>query len=163
MAYCGHCRRYVLNGFGLFTEGYTLFSIGNLTPLFQAVWPQCFKNHTVCSKNLLASVRLPAQRIIPISSLSNVTANLLANHRHHGGASGGWVRRRLDRAEVSGSWKRTATESVADSCQLKGWASTRCPCHVSSVWFMLPGFPTKETDRTVSAVGLVMLTAYVVA
>ena len=49
-------RRYVLNGFGLFTEGYTLFSIGNLTPLFAAVWPDCWgKNHTTCNKDWIAA------------------------------------------------------------------------------------------------------------
>jgi hypothetical protein len=29
-------RKYVLTGLGLFVEGFTLFSIGNLTSLFQA-------------------------------------------------------------------------------------------------------------------------------
>jgi hypothetical protein len=53
---CRCYRRYVLNGFGLFTEGYTLFSIGNLTPLFQAVWPACWSTHTVCSKDWIAAV-----------------------------------------------------------------------------------------------------------
>jgi hypothetical protein len=50
-------RRYVLNGFGLFTEGYTLFSIGNLTPLFAAVWPLCWaKPHVICDENWIAAV-----------------------------------------------------------------------------------------------------------
>lgn len=48
--------RYVLNGFGLFTEGYTLFSIGNLTPLFKAVWPDCWSTHRTCDKNWIAAV-----------------------------------------------------------------------------------------------------------
>ncbi|KAH7354791.1 putative inorganic phosphate transporter C8E4.01c [Rhexocercosporidium sp. MPI-PUGE-AT-0058] len=41
----------VLPGAGLGLEGYVLFSIGNLTPLFEAVWPQCWntKKSTVCS------------------------------------------------------------------------------------------------------------------
>lgn len=47
--------RYVITGFGLFTEGYTLFSIGNLTPLFQAVWPACWSRYTVCSENWIAA------------------------------------------------------------------------------------------------------------
>lgn len=33
---------------GLFTEGSTLFSIGNLKPLFQAVWPACWDTGVVC-------------------------------------------------------------------------------------------------------------------
>lgn len=31
-------------------ERYVLFSIGNLTPLFSAVWPQCWKTYKVCNK-----------------------------------------------------------------------------------------------------------------
>ncbi|SGY15002.1 BQ5605_C013g07201 [Microbotryum silenes-dioicae] len=50
-------RKYVSNGMGLFVEGFVLFSIGNLQPLFAAVWPQCWgKTHQVCNKNLIASV-----------------------------------------------------------------------------------------------------------
>ncbi|ETS64420.1 hypothetical protein PaG_01274 [Moesziomyces aphidis] len=47
---------YVITGLGLFVEGYTLFSIGNLSPLFKAVWPQCWKNHTVCDENWLHAI-----------------------------------------------------------------------------------------------------------
>ncbi|KAJ1331217.1 MFS transporter PHS family inorganic phosphate transporter [Microdochium nivale] len=47
----------ILPGAGLGLEGYVLFSIGNLEPLFAAVWPECWgKNPTVCSKNWVASV-----------------------------------------------------------------------------------------------------------
>ncbi|KAH7034976.1 major facilitator superfamily domain-containing protein [Microdochium trichocladiopsis] len=47
----------ILPGAGLGLEGYVLFSIGNLEPLFAAVWPQCWgKNPTECSKNWTASV-----------------------------------------------------------------------------------------------------------
>ena len=51
-----YCRRYVIGGFGLFTEGYTLFSIGNLTALYTAVWPQCWGTHEVCDANWIAAV-----------------------------------------------------------------------------------------------------------
>ncbi|KAF5876176.1 putative mfs phosphate transporter protein [Botrytis fragariae] len=40
----------VLPGAGLGLEGYVLFSIGNLAPLFSAVWPQCWKTFEVCSE-----------------------------------------------------------------------------------------------------------------
>ncbi|KAB8303575.1 hypothetical protein EYC80_004976 [Monilinia laxa] len=40
----------VLPGAGLGLEGYVLFSIGNLAPLFSAVWPQCWKTFKVCSE-----------------------------------------------------------------------------------------------------------------
>ncbi|KAK0716957.1 major facilitator superfamily domain-containing protein [Lasiosphaeria miniovina] len=50
-------RNAVLPGAGLGLEGYVLFSIGNLTPLFSAVWPTCWgKTPTDCSENWVASV-----------------------------------------------------------------------------------------------------------
>lgn len=50
-------RNAVLPGAGLGLEGYVLFSIGNLEPLFAAAWPQCWgKAHTECSQNWVASV-----------------------------------------------------------------------------------------------------------
>ncbi|SPO07019.1 related to inorganic phosphate permease [Cephalotrichum gorgonifer] len=50
-------RNAVLPGAGLGLEGYVLFSIGNLEPLFAATWPECWgKNPTVCSSNWIASV-----------------------------------------------------------------------------------------------------------
>ncbi|KAK1970860.1 MFS general substrate transporter [Colletotrichum eremochloae] len=50
-------RNAVLPGAGLGLEGYVLFSIGNLEPLFAAVWPECWgKSHTVCTQNWVASV-----------------------------------------------------------------------------------------------------------
>ncbi|MCO5566073.1 hypothetical protein L7F22_019749 [Adiantum nelumboides] len=33
---------YVVTGMGLLVEGYVLFSVGNLTTLFKAVWPNCW-------------------------------------------------------------------------------------------------------------------------
>lgn len=51
-----YCRTYVMGGFGLFTEGYALFSIGNLSALYKAVWPLCWKTHEVCSSNWIAAV-----------------------------------------------------------------------------------------------------------
>ncbi|KAJ0311923.1 hypothetical protein COL5a_005473 [Colletotrichum fioriniae] len=50
-------RNAVLPGAGLGLEGYVLFSIGNLEPLFAAVWPECWgKGHAVCTQNWVASV-----------------------------------------------------------------------------------------------------------
>ncbi|EGS23666.1 uncharacterized protein CTHT_0003630 [Thermochaetoides thermophila DSM 1495] len=47
----------VLPGAGLGLEGYVLFSIGNLEPLFRSTWPQCWgKDATVCSQDWIASV-----------------------------------------------------------------------------------------------------------
>ncbi|KAL3418655.1 inorganic phosphate transporter 1-6 [Phlyctema vagabunda] len=49
-------RNAVLPGAGLGLEGYVLFSIGNLTPLFDAVWPQCWKTFEVCAENWISAV-----------------------------------------------------------------------------------------------------------
>ncbi|KAK1758271.1 putative inorganic phosphate transporter [Echria macrotheca] len=50
-------RNAVLPGAGLGLEGYVLFSIGNLAPLFEATYPECWgKNRTVCSGNWIAAV-----------------------------------------------------------------------------------------------------------
>jgi hypothetical protein len=49
-------RHAVIPGAGLGLEGYVLFSIGNLEPLFKKVWPQCWDKHETCGKNWVASV-----------------------------------------------------------------------------------------------------------
>ncbi|KKA28706.1 hypothetical protein TD95_003793 [Thielaviopsis punctulata] len=48
----------ILPGAGLGLEGYVLFSIGNLSPLFKAVWPHCWgsKAPGVCNHNWIAAV-----------------------------------------------------------------------------------------------------------
>lgn len=49
-------RHAVIPGAGLGLEGYVLFSIGNLEPLFAQVWPECWDKNTTCSQNWIASV-----------------------------------------------------------------------------------------------------------
>lgn len=50
-------RNCVIPGAGLGLEGYVLFSIGNVEPLFKAVWPECWgDDHTVCDKNWVSAV-----------------------------------------------------------------------------------------------------------
>lgn len=50
-------RNAVLPGAGLGLEGYVLFSIGNLEPLFASTWKQCWgKNPDVCDSNWIAAV-----------------------------------------------------------------------------------------------------------
>jgi hypothetical protein len=39
------------------SHSYVLFSIGILTPLFQAVWPSCWKTYKTCSENWIATVQ----------------------------------------------------------------------------------------------------------
>ncbi|UZJ55817.1 hypothetical protein CBS101457_005137 [Exobasidium rhododendri] len=47
---------YVVKGMGLFVEGYVLFSVGNLSPLFKAVWPACWKSYTECEVGWIHAV-----------------------------------------------------------------------------------------------------------
>jgi hypothetical protein len=49
-------RHAILPGAGLGLEGYVLFSIGNLTPLFSAVWPKCWSTYKVCNENWVSAV-----------------------------------------------------------------------------------------------------------
>ncbi len=52
-----YMRNAVLPGAGLGLEGYVLFSIGNLAPLFSSAWPQCWGSKaTECSVNWNATV-----------------------------------------------------------------------------------------------------------
>ncbi|RDW60139.1 putative inorganic phosphate transporter [Coleophoma crateriformis] len=49
-------RNAVVPGAGLGLEGYVLFSIGNLTSLFNVVWKDCWKSYKTCNKNWVAAV-----------------------------------------------------------------------------------------------------------
>ncbi|KAI9802524.1 MAG: hypothetical protein M1833_001596 [Piccolia ochrophora] len=49
-------RNYVVPGAGLGLEGYVLFSIGNVKPLFQKVWPACWKAASICDPTWISSV-----------------------------------------------------------------------------------------------------------
>lgn len=49
-------RNAVVPGAGLLLEGYVLFSIGNLGPLFSAVWGPCWGKNTECSAQWVAAV-----------------------------------------------------------------------------------------------------------
>jgi hypothetical protein len=49
-------RHAILPGAGLGLEGYVLFSIGNLTPLFSAAWPKCWSTYKVCNENWVSAV-----------------------------------------------------------------------------------------------------------
>ena len=51
-----YMRNMVIPGAGLLLEGYVLFSIGNLKPLFQGAFPDCWKKEETCSKTWLAAV-----------------------------------------------------------------------------------------------------------
>lgn len=52
-----YLRNSVLRGLGIGLQGYVLFSIGNLKPLFASTYPQCWgSNATDCDPNLVNSV-----------------------------------------------------------------------------------------------------------
>ncbi|KIV77146.1 hypothetical protein PV11_08969 [Exophiala sideris] len=51
-----YMRNMVLPGAGLGLEGYVLFSIGNVKPLFQAVFPNCWSKYKVCNKQWIYAV-----------------------------------------------------------------------------------------------------------
>ncbi|KAL5121395.1 hypothetical protein ACEQ8H_000863 [Pleosporales sp. CAS-2024a] len=51
-----YCRTCVIPGAGLGLEGYVLFSIGNIKPLFQAAFPQCWSTHTICNNTWTQAV-----------------------------------------------------------------------------------------------------------
>lgn len=49
-------RNMVLPGAGLGLEGYVLFSIGNIKPLFQAAFPDCWKHAKTCSQQWIYAI-----------------------------------------------------------------------------------------------------------
>lgn len=49
-------RNMVLPGAGLGLEGYVLFSIGNIKPLFEKTFPDCWDSHQICNKQWLNAV-----------------------------------------------------------------------------------------------------------
>ena len=51
-----YMRNMVIPGAGLGLEGYVLFSIGNLKPLFEKSFPDCWDDHTTCSKTWTSAV-----------------------------------------------------------------------------------------------------------
>lgn len=51
-----YVRNAVIPGAGLGLEGYVLFSIGNLEPLFKKVWPTCWDTHEVCDRQWVYAV-----------------------------------------------------------------------------------------------------------
>lgn len=49
-------RNMVLPGAGLGLEGYVLFSIGNIKPLFQGAFPDCWKSNKICDKTWINAI-----------------------------------------------------------------------------------------------------------
>jgi MFS family permease len=47
---------FLIPGLGMFSEAYIIFSVGNLSPIFAAAYPSCWKTHKTCTKQLLGSL-----------------------------------------------------------------------------------------------------------
>jgi len=52
-----YLRSYAVSGVGFFVEGYVLFSVGNIMPLFKSLWPECWENHVVCDGQVIKAIK----------------------------------------------------------------------------------------------------------
>ena len=78
-----YMRNAVIPGAGLGLEGYVLFSIGNIKPLFQAkgVFYECWETYAVCDKNWVSAVEY-------LETIGIICGQVLV------GALGDWLGRR---------------------------------------------------------------------
>ncbi|GIZ40158.1 hypothetical protein CKM354_000351000 [Cercospora kikuchii] len=134
-------RNMVIPGMGLLLEGYVLFSIGNVKPLFQAAFPDCWKSNTVCTKTWVQSVDY-------LEIVGIIVGQILV------GVLGDWIGRRwgliqdavimfLGLIMLTASWGTT----------LNGWVI----CYVWSLFFYGIGvggeYPMTATSGMENAVG----------
>jgi hypothetical protein len=137
-----YIRKYVLTGMGLFVEGFTLFSIGNLTALFQAwvlrhfcsakrtcwhvsssVWPQCWKNHVVCAANWVFAVDY-------LEIIGIICGQILV------GFEGDWIGRRFGMVQDALVMSLGTLMLIAAwGTSLQGWVI----CYAWSLWFYSVG------------------------
>ncbi|KAG2425952.1 hypothetical protein HXX76_013325 [Chlamydomonas incerta] len=47
---------FIIPGLGMFCEAYFVFAVGNLSAVWKAVYPSCWKTHTTCDKKLSDSI-----------------------------------------------------------------------------------------------------------
>lgn len=52
-----YMQNYAISGVGFLTEGYVLFSIGNILPLFKSTYPDCWKTFSVCDQQVIKSIK----------------------------------------------------------------------------------------------------------
>ena len=134
-------KNMVLPGAGLGLEGYVLFSIGNLKPLFQKGFPTCWNTEKVCSPTWLAAVEY-------LEICGIIVGQILV------GVIGDWLGRRwgliqdatimfLGLVMLTASWGTT----------LNGWVI----CYVWSLFFYGVGvggeYPMTATSGMENAVG----------
>lgn len=130
----------VLPGAGLLLEGYVLFSIGNLKPLFQAAFPDCWKGKT-CNPTWIQAVDY-----LEVAGI--ICGQIMV------GILGDWIGRRwglIQDATIMflGLVMLTAAWGVTEN----GWVI----CYVWSLWFYGVGvggeYPMTATSGMENAVG----------
>lgn len=52
-----YLRNYAVSGVGFLTEGYVLFSIGNILPLFKSTYPDCWETYSVCDQKVVKAIK----------------------------------------------------------------------------------------------------------
>ncbi|KAI9847364.1 MAG: hypothetical protein M1837_002552 [Sclerophora amabilis] len=134
-------KNYVLPGAGLGLEGYVLFSIGNVKPLFEKVFPACWEHATTCNSTWVASVEY-------LEICGIIVGQILV------GIIGDWIGRRwgliqdasimfLGLVMLTGSWGATQN----------GWVI----CYACSLFFYSVGvggeYPMTATSGMENATG----------
>lgn len=66
-----YMRNYAISGVGFLTEGYVLFSIGNILPLFKSTYPDCWKTYSICDERVIKSIKY--MEIVGVSQRSLAT------------------------------------------------------------------------------------------
>ncbi|KAI9781403.1 MAG: hypothetical protein M1839_005997 [Geoglossum umbratile] len=136
-----YTRNYIIPGMGLGLEGYVLFSIGNLTPLFQKVWPTCWSTFKSCDKQWIDAVTY-------LEVMGIICGQILV------GVLGDWIGRRwglIQDATIMfiGLLMLTASWGVT----LNGWVI----CYALSLFFYGVGvggeYPMTATSGMENAVG----------
>lgn len=64
-----YMRNYAISGVGFLTEGYVLFSIGNILPLFKSTYPECWKQYSICDERVIKAIKY--MEIVGVSMLAS--------------------------------------------------------------------------------------------
>lgn len=136
-----YIRNMVIPGAGLGLEGYVLFSIGNLKPLFQAGFKDCWDKYKVCSKTWIAAVDY-------LEIIGIICGQVLV------GILGDWIGRRW------GLIQDAVIMFIGLIMLVASWGTTQngwVICYVWSLWFYGVGvggeYPMTATSGMENAVG----------
>lgn len=61
-----YMKNYAISGVGFFAEGYVLFSVGNIMPLFKSLYPECWADQVVCDGEMIKAIKY--MEILGVSS-----------------------------------------------------------------------------------------------